>query len=756
MKKLLVIDDKEDNLIALSALLKNLMPGCAVLTAQSGFKGIKKAGDELPDVILLDVEMPDLDGFETCRRLKNDESTKAIPVIMITAIKTDARSRIKVLEIGADAFLSKPIDEAELLSQVKVALRAKNAEDALREERNSLEKKVLERTADLHQEITVRRRAERALEESEAKIRSILDNIGIGVGLISPEMRVLDLNRQMREWFPNVDPGQRPICYQSFNDPPREEMCDTCPTRKTLQDGLVHEATIQTPRADLVLNYRIVASPIFNALGEVTAAIEMVEDITEKLSLESQIRQAQKMEAVGLLAGGVAHDFNNMLGVILGYAEMALGKVDPAQPLHDDLLEIMNAARRSAAITRQLLAFARKQTIAPQVLDLNETVEGMLKMLRRLIGEDINLVWQPGSGLWPVKMDPSQVEQLLANLCVNARDAVARIGKVTIETGNVAFDQGYCADHSGFVPGEYALLAVSDDGCGMDKETLARIFEPFFTTKEVGQGTGLGLATVYGIVKQNNGFINVYSEPGKGTTFKIYLSRQEAQNVKPQKESEEEISPSRGETVLVVEDEVSLLKLAGETLANLGYTVLTADAPGEALRLGEEYTEEIHLLMTDVILPDMNGRDLAEKLKEIRPTLKCLFMSGYTADVIAHRGMLEEGVQFISKPFSARELAAKIRKTLEEGRGTGTIVERSRPASPKAVKSTAPHGQPVRSTPLPTRLIGVRPARLMKRKSRALPKGTMALRVQCQGNLAFPHLFPLTEWRRRDSTSYQI
>jgi two-component system sensor histidine kinase EvgS len=345
---------------------------------------------------------------------------------------------------------------------------------------------------------------------------------------------------------------------------------------------------------------------------------------------------------------------------------MALGRVDPAQPLQADLKEIMNAAKRSAAIIRQLLAFARKQTIDPIVLDLNETVEGMLKMLRRLIGEDIDLVWRPDSGLWPVKMDPTQVEQLLANLCVNARDAIAQVGKITIETGNAAFDQAYCADHPGFVPGEYALLAISDDGRGMDRETQDKMVEPFFTTKELGQGTGLGLATVYGVVKQNNGFINVYSEPGKGTTFKIYLARQAVEDVEPQKKSEEAIPRSQGETVLVVEDEVSLLKLASEILDKLGYTVLTAGTPDKALRLVENYTGEIHLLMTDVILPEMNGRDLAKQIKAIRPAMKCLFMSGYTADVIAHRGMLDEGVQFIPKPFSMRELAAKVRTALEK------------------------------------------------------------------------------------------
>jgi PAS domain S-box-containing protein len=285
-------------------------------------------------------------------------------------------------------------------------------------------------------DITERKRVEGALEESEAKMRSILDNVGIGVALISPEMEILELNQRMREWFPAIDPGQHPICYRAFNDPPRELMCDYCPTCKTLQDGLVHEATTQTPQAGGVRNYRIVSSPILNASGEVTAAIEMVEDITEQLSLESQLQQAQKLESVGRLAGGVAHDFNNMLGVILGHAELAMGQMDPAQPHYAALQEIRTAAERSADLTRQLLAFARKQTVAPRVLDLNETVEGMLRMLRRLIGEDIDLVWLPGKNPWQVKVDASQIDQLLANLCVNARDAIAGVGKVTIEMEN--------------------------------------------------------------------------------------------------------------------------------------------------------------------------------------------------------------------------------------------------------------------------------------------------------------------------------
>jgi PAS domain S-box-containing protein len=514
-------------------------------------------------------------------------------------------------------------------------------------------------------DITERRRTERALAASDAKTRGILDNIGIGVALISPKLEVLEMNRRMRDWFPGVDPAQRPFCYDVFTDPAGAGQCHGCPTHQTLQDGLVHEFTTLTPRPGGARNYRIVSSPILDASGKVTAAIEMVEDLTEKLALEAQVRQAQKMEAVGRLAGGVAHDFNNMLSVILGHAELALDKVAPSEPVRADLEAILGAASRSTQIVRQLLAFARKQPAARTVLDLNDTVEAMLKMLRRMIGEDIHLAWLPASGLWRVNMDPVQVEQILANLCVNARDAIAGVGTLTIETQNAALDKAYCADHAGFVPGEYAVMVVSDDGRGMDEGTVDKIFEPFFTTKEPGQGTGLGLATVYGIVRQNDGFINVYSEQAEGTTFRIYLPRHEGQIVESALGTAPELPRSRGETVLVVEDETSVLGVAHRMLDGLGYTVLTATDPEQARHVVDSYGKEIDLLMTDVILPSMNGKDLAEQLKALKPSMKCLFTSGYTADVIAHRGMLAAGVQFLPKPFSMNEMAAKVRAALD-------------------------------------------------------------------------------------------
>jgi PAS domain S-box-containing protein len=413
--------------------------------------------------------------------------------------------------------------------------------------------------------------------------------------------------------------------------------------------------------------------PEFDESGQAKAVLTSSRDITErkkaeaeKAMLENQLRQSQKMESVGRLAGGVAHDFNNMLGVIIGQTEICLHQTPLEHPNYAALHEIRKAAERSTDLTRQLLAFARKQAVTPRVLDLNETVEGMLNMLRRLIGEQIHLAWLPGPGLWPVRMDPSQIDQILANLCVNARDAIVDVGKIAIETRNIILDRTFCDELVGVAPGDFVLLSVTDDGCGMDKKTMENLFEPFFTTKEEGRGSGLGLAMVYGIVRQNSGFINVSSKPGQGTVFKIFLPRFKGKAVKmPQQKAAE--SPAQGsETILLVEDEPAILDLTTMMLESQGYTVLATSTPEQAIRIANEQAGAVHLLITDVVMPGMNGRDLAAKLLSIYPGLKCLFMSGYTADVIAHHGVLGEGVNFIQKPFLMRDLAISVRQALEK------------------------------------------------------------------------------------------
>ncbi|MFZ3044358.1 MAG: transporter substrate-binding domain-containing protein [Desulfatirhabdiaceae bacterium] len=519
-----------------------------------------------------------------------------------------------------------------------------------------------------------RRLWENALRESESRFRMLAELAPVGIVISDERERVIYVSPKFVELFG----------YTSSDMPSVEEWWQLAYPDETLRSRIRQEWEAAVAEAGRTgseirpmeypvtckdgtvrqIEFRMVSTDRLN-FRVFTDVTERRRTEEEREKLQVQLLQAQKMEAVGRLAGGVAHDFNNMLNVIIGYTELALSQLKPDDAITGNLEEVLSAAGRSADITRQLLAFARKQTVAPRVLDLNEIVEGMLKMLRRLIGEDIDLYWKPGSGLGSVTMAPSQIDQILANLCVNARDAIAGVGRLTIETTTVHFDQAYCADHAGFVPGKYVMLAVSDDGCGMDKETLKNLFEPFFTTKEVGKGTGLGLATVYGIVKQNEGFINVYSEPGQGTTFRIYLPRYAGTMDGMEIQAKENIIPGNGETVLLVEDEASVLKLARIILEGLGYTVMAAANPAEGERLAEAHAGQIDLLITDVVMPTMNGRELSGRLHARYPGIKTLFMSGYTANVIAHHGVLDKGVHFIQKPFSREGLATKVRNALE-------------------------------------------------------------------------------------------
>ncbi|MFZ5570783.1 MAG: ATP-binding protein [Thermodesulfobacteriota bacterium] len=385
----------------------------------------------------------------------------------------------------------------------------------------------------------------------------------------------------------------------------------------------------------------------------------------ERKALQDQLIQSQKLESIGRLAGGVAHDFNNMLAVILGNTEMLLEALEPSDPRRSELEEIKKAATRSADLTSQLLAFARKQLVKPRILDLNRTIAGMLKMLGRLIGENIALEWRPGADLWPVRIDPAQVDQLIANLCLNARDAISGEGRIAIATGNIRPETAG-GDRPIAPSGDHVVITVTDNGCGMETAVLAHLFEPFFTTKDVGKGTGLGLATVYGIVKQNNGFITVDSSPGAGATFRIYLPRYPFPADDGQTAPRTKVLPGRNEVILLVEDEPAILSTGKAMLEKLGYCVLCASTPGQALQLAQRHNGTIHLLMTDVIMPEMNGRDLAKKMLAFQPHLKHLFMSGYSADIITHHGALDDGIQFIQKPFTKQELSVKIRAVLDQ------------------------------------------------------------------------------------------
>ncbi len=398
------------------------------------------------------------------------------------------------------------------------------------------------------------------------------------------------------------------------------------------------------------------------------ALLDILEDQTmaeeRERELLVQLNHAQKMEAVGRLAGGVAHDYNNMLSVIIGYAEIAMMKADRQDSIYSDLNEIFSAAQRSASITHQLLAFARKQPHRPATVKINEAITEQIKMVRRLIGEDIQLVWQPGEEIWPIYLDPSQLDQILANLSVNARDAISGPGVITIETRNVTLGLDEMPDSSDASPGDYICLSFTDTGCGMDAATLEHIFEPFFTTKGVGEGTGLGLATVYGIIKQNHGFIDVTSTPGAGTRFCLYFTRHTALPEASVASSPDPNIESHGETVLIVEDEQTILDLARSILENKGYQVICASSPLQALKIANQVEHKIDLLLTDVIMPEMDGHTLSERLRSHLPELRVLFMSGYPADVLASRGVMQDGVNYLQKPFAYRDLLTRVHQAL--------------------------------------------------------------------------------------------
>ena len=521
-------------------------------------------------------------------------------------------------------------------------------------------------------DITERKQAEERLKELEERFRLTFYTIPDSVNINKMDGTYVDINDGYTQLTGYTKKDVIGKTAADINIWEKQE------DRERLLKGLQKDGYVRNLESRFILkdgSYKtaLMSAAIIKLKGE-PHILSITRDITDfrkaehdKLILEKQLQQAQKMESVGRLAGGVAHDFNNMLGVILGHAELAMEQLDRDQPIFNNLQQILQAANRSTDITKQLLAFARKQIISPKVIDLNETVTGMLNMLLRLIEEDIDLAWIPGKLLWPIKIDPSQIDQILVNLCVNARDAIADVGKITVETENCSLDEEYCSAHAGFVCGEYVKIVVSDNGSGMDKETASNIFEPFFTTKGVNEGTGLGLATVYGIVKQNNGFVYVYSEQGQGTTFSIYFPRYIGKNDTEESDITAEPAIRGSETILLVEDEPTILNMTTTILQRLGYTVLAVGTPSEAIRLAGEHSGEIDLVLTDVIMPEMNGRMLTENLMVNRPGLKCLFMSGYTANVISHHGVLDDGVNFMQKPFSKSELAAKIWSALGNG-----------------------------------------------------------------------------------------
>ena len=525
---------------------------------------------------------------------------------------------------------------------------------------------------------SARRRAEQELRENERKyyalyqeFRGILDAIPDSVALISPDLRIVWANEMaaenMRLSLPDF---LRQHCYQSRHG--RSQPCEICPVRACFASGQPQCGETTTPDQRV---WELHAAPIFDELGQVKGVIEVSRDVTmrkhaerEREHLEAQLRHAQKMEAIGQLAGGVAHDFNNILTAIFGNVELAVAdlraQVPAAQGALDSLQQIERSAQRAAELTRHLLAFSRRQVTRPEVLDLNRTLRELEKMLRRMITEDIDLELALGASPATIEVDPGQLEQVVVNLAINACDAMAAGGRLVLQTFNEVLDEAYVVSRAEARPGEHVVLVVADTGCGMDESTIERIFEPFFTTKPHGHGTGLGLSTVYGIVKQAGGHIVVHSAIGQGTSFKLYLPGARKPTAAERPVHEEPAPPAGSEILILCEDDRAVRELAGQVLRDAGYTVLLAGDAGQALHLAAEHAGPIDLLVTDVIMPDMNGRKLSDALTALRPELRTLFISGYTSNVLARHGVLEQDVEFLQKPFSRRTLLVRVREAL--------------------------------------------------------------------------------------------
>jgi PAS domain S-box-containing protein len=522
-------------------------------------------------------------------------------------------------------------------------------------------------------DITARKETEQALRESERQKEMILESTAEAVICVDPKLRVIWANRIAREAAGiSAEAVVGRPCYEVWHR--RESHCGNCVTLAAYREKRPLKKEVETPDGRF---WQLRSYPILED-GAVVALVEFGRDITvrkqaeaEKAKLEQKFRQAQKLESIGRLAGGVAHDLNNLLSPILGYSEMLRmdAGAGPAQLNVEWLEQIEQAGLRARDLVRQLLAFSRKQALAFQPVRLNDLLRGFEKLLRRTIREDVDILWALSPGLPPVMGDPGQLEQVLMNLAVNAQDAMPGGGKLTLETAAVELDESYAARHPGAKPGRYVMLAVSDTGTGMDETVRGQLFEPFFSTKQNGEGTGLGLATVYGIVKQHGGNIWVYSEPGHGATFKVYLPAAENVPVVAPKErpAETNVMPEIPETILLVEDEDAVRELATTILKGKGYTVLAASGGAEALSRLERARNPVHLLLTDVVMPGMNGRELFRRAAGIRPEIRVVYMSGYTDNVIAHHGVLDEGVQFLQKPFSVQSLLRAVRKALDAG-----------------------------------------------------------------------------------------
>lgn len=628
----LIIDDSDTDAELLRLELKRTGYDASCARVQTA-AALRAALEQDWDVALSDYSMPGFSGMEALAILK--ANAKAIPVIIVSGTIGE-ETAVAALQGGADDFL------------VKGKLARLGA--------------AIERSRREHRSRIAREQAERGLRDSEERYRRIIETTNEGVWWLDATTKATFVNERLGRLLGYASHQLLGESMLDFvHEASRAMVEDSIAPRPRSGPRQIEARLVRSDGKDL---WVLLDAALISEGSRHMGALVMVMDITQRKRLEEQLRQSQKMEAIGTLAGGVAHDFNNLLSVILGYAEIILGELKPGDPIRADLEEINQASERARDLTKQLLAFSRQQVLEPRTLDLNQVLRGMEKMLRRLLREDVELSFLTSPDPTTIFADSGQVEQIVMNLLVNARDAIVGGGNVAIETGNVELDAEYAAAHHDVLPGSYVMLAVSDTGTGMDAVTQERIFEPFFTTKEKERGTGLGLSTVFGIVKQSGGHIWVYSEVGKGTTFRIYLPR--AQGSVEQSAPPQELLSLRGsETILVVEDQEQVRTLMRVSLRRHGYNVLEAPNAGEALLICEKFTAKIHLLLTDVVMPRMSGRELAERLAPLRPDMAVLYVSGYTENSIVHHGVLDAGVAFVQKPITPDALVRKVRRLLD-------------------------------------------------------------------------------------------
>ena len=645
LRVLLVEDNPRDAKLVIAVLKRSgYCLTIDTVTSLASFQEQLERSDR--EVILADYNLRDWTALEALQALKN--SGRDIPFIVVTGTLGD-EAAVEVIQRGASDYVLK-----DRLARLPSAIQRALEEKTLREERKESEK---------------------ALRASEAAFRGLFESAPDAIVLVNEDGRITLVNAHAESIFGYarkelIGKPVEMLLPERFRERHigHRTAFQANPTIRRMGVGIELFAL----RKDGVeIPVEVTLSPL--RTNEHTEILSIIRDVSERKQLELQLSQSQKMEAIGTLAGGVAHDFNNHLGVIIGYSELLLDRLPPGDPLRKSATMIREAGQRSASLTRQLLAFSRRQIFEPKVLDLNAVVSDIDSMLRPLIGEDVELVTLLDPSLGKLRADPAQVDQIIMNLAVNARDAMPHGGRLILQTSNADLDEAYASKHATVKPGHYVMLAVSDNGTGMDKQTQEQIFEPFFTTKEKGQGTGLGLSMVYGIVKQSGGYIWVYSELGQGTTFKIYLPRMDEDVADASAEPVLRPASTGQEIVLVVEDEGMLRELFCEFLRESGYTVLAAGTGEEAVEISSRHQGPIHLLLTDAVMPGIRGRELAHSLEQRRPDMKVLFVSGYTDDSVLRSGLVQPGTAFLQKPFSRGALTRKVRAVLngEEGAANG-------------------------------------------------------------------------------------